>query len=1685
MRVSTWIVLLFCLAGSLSAVGQATITSNAVVGAWNVGGSWVGGVPPSPADHAIIVSGATITNAGFNCQNITINGTGILSVTASMLCQNVTINGTGTLSLTSGGAKTMSVGGDLTMNGNSQIDGSNNNQQLPIAGNFSVPAGQSGTVGGVRFTVNGFTNINGYFAFANAATGNKFFNNTITVAAGGTWDNLVGEDPRVNCDIVNNGSWPAPTGGNGIYQVSVNGTSYTYSGTQPINFTSLDLTSGTGTTITNLGTLVLNRNGGGSVLNVGAGRTFNNGDGTATATLQINGTSSFTVGGTVNFTPLNNTVDYMLAGAQSNLLATTYNILKASTSGTKTLQGATTVNTEVNISGSAILDVNTTTLSGAANLVMTGTSELQMGKIAATLPELTGSVNSLAAGTTITFNAAGAQTAKGSSATNPSSTNVYPYQNINISGNNAASSVNFSSVSLVSGNLNFSNLGKMNSNPLLTVLGTFNFAPGAATTTLANNITVGNIIFSGGTLAYSNRSITVNGNNGTWTNNGGTTTTNANSNVIFTTGTNQQITGSNLTAFQDLTINNSNGVTLNGINTQVQSDMTFTLGNIITGANNIYVSGTVSRTSGHVDGNLQKDVPTGAPSVTFEVGTGATYAPVNLTFVAVGTAGTLICSSTALDHPDVNASNIEPNKTVNRYWSLTNSNIVFTSYSATFNFAGGIPVDLDAAATPANFIIKRLNGLNWFTTTVGTRTGTSTQFIGEVAANLPNLVKQDFQIGEIIITTGIFNRLTGTINWTNRLTWIENRTGTATFTNLSTAVTGTGTLFSTELAVGDSIMLQTSPGTLRGRVASITNDTNLTLSANATATISGGYGRTRIPNAIGDVVTIGNSNIADVLTTVSYNMASPTLINTLNINTSAAPRTTAQNVTHAVANLLTIQTAANVNQPGGNATDAWNINAGSATVSGNLTIGTAVNNNLRIAQINISTGTLTAGNVTFNTSTAASNELSAVVDMSTGAGRFNLLGQLTFANNRGRLIPGANSTFNYLRSASGQRINAPSGNTTATNWIYNNVRLNNTSAAGAFVQAGDDISTSAGAGQIFVNGDIRIETGSMITSTNTDIAGGATKTFQIDPSATFSMTGASSTFPTAFGTFSLGTTAPFGLVSYGQTNAVTVASPAGGYGSLQFVNNSTATLPVTLVVAGHLTVGNGVAAPTLRGNATTAFTISNNVTINTGGTIDANANGRIRSFNIAGNWSNSGTFTPSGNAADAGVVFNGTGTKTIGGTSADGFFRLVINTAAAIDLVQMQKAISVSDVITFTLGGLDLNGNILSITNKAATSIVRTGGYAKSENTSAPYGGISWHVGNLSGVNLVYPFGKSSTEYIPFTFRPTTGGAPVNGPTMTISTYATANDNTPYPATVTNLFGTSGGMSVVDRFWVITESGYTTRPTATMTFTAVGGSAPTLRPPSERPETIADLSTVAASPAGIAAQRWNPAVFWETALPGQTFANNTPAANFFQVAVPGVTSFSPWTLADISAPLPIQLVHFDAGIVSGRVVINWRTESELNNDFFEVQKTMDTETFQPVANLKGGGTTTTPKNYSVFDGHPQSGRWYYRLKQTDFDGKFTFSKLVAVDVPESFFLSVHPNPSNGDEIFVTLSSDDIGKSVWLKIQDLNGKEMLVLSTHKLETQEIRVAIPEKLAPGMYIISIAVDQQVRRQKLVVR
>jgi hypothetical protein len=197
--------------------------------------------------------------------------------------------------------------------------------------------------------------------------------------------------------------------------------------------------------------------------------------------------------------------------------------------------------------------------------------------------------------------------------------------------------------------------------------------------------------------------------------------------------------GAGANTFGGLKINNSSGVTLSG-NATVNGTLTLASGNITTSSNKVIISstGSVSRTSGHVVGNLQKNVATGATSKTFEVGDASNYTPASVSFASVTTAGDLTASTTAGDHPNISSSTINSSKSVNRYWTLTNSGIVFTNYSATFNFVSG---DVDAGAGTDSFIVGRYGSATWTYPTVGTKTSTSTQATGLTAFS-------DFEVGE-------------------------------------------------------------------------------------------------------------------------------------------------------------------------------------------------------------------------------------------------------------------------------------------------------------------------------------------------------------------------------------------------------------------------------------------------------------------------------------------------------------------------------------------------------------------------------------------------------------------------------------------------------------------------------------------------------------------------------------------------------------------------------------------------------------------------------------------------------------------------------------------------------------------------------------------------------------------------
>jgi len=128
-----------------------------------------------------------------------------------------------------------------------------------------------------------------------------------------------------------------------------------------------------------------------------------------------------------------------------------------------------------------------------------------------------------------------------------------------------------------------------------------------------------------------------------------------------------------------------------------------------------------------------------------------------------------------------------------------------------------------------------------------------------------------------------------------------------------------------------------------------------------------------------------------------------------------------------------------------------------------------------------------------------------------------------------------------------------------------------------------------------------------------------------------------------------------------------------------------------------------------------------------------------------------------------------------------------------------------------------------------------------------------------------------------------------------------------------------------------------------------------------------------------------------------------------------VPNFSPFTLGSISNGnlLPISLVSFDANVCHKSVCLKWQTNSEIHNDFFTLEKSVDGVNWEAFREVEGAGNSQIVLNYSAIDHNPFSGYSYYRLKQTDFDGHFEYSRihLVYFDTKDEQRLIVYPNPS--------------------------------------------------------------------------
>lgn len=182
--------------------------------------------------------------------------------------------------------------------------------------------------------------------------------------------------------------------------------------------------------------------------------------------------------------------------------------------------------------------------------------------------------------------------------------------------------------------------------------------------------------------------------------------------------------------------------------------------------------------------------------------------------------------------------------------------------------------------------------------------------------------------------------------------------------------------------------------------------------------------------------------------------------------------------------------------------------------------------------------------------------------------------------------------------------------------------------------------------------------------------------------------------------------------------------------------------------------------------------------------------------------------------------------------------------------------------------------------------------------------------------------------------------------------------------------------------------------------------------------------------------------------------------------------------------VPVELSAFTANVNKNTVTLNWTTESELNNNGFEIQRKFAGDQFITIGIVQGAGTTTKRNNYSYTDVDLVDGNYVYRLKQVDFSGAFEYSDeiLVEINAPTVFGIEQnYPNPFNPTtNIKYSVTEPSFVK---LAVYNMLGEEVSVLKNEYMTSGTFNATFDAASLPsGIYICKLETSYAVSAIKM---
>jgi len=393
---------------------------------------------------------------------------------------------------------------------------------------------------------------------------------------------------------------------------------------------------------------------------------------------------------------------------------------------------------------------------------------------------------------------------------------------------------------------------------------------------------------------------------------------------------------------------------------------------------------------------------------------------------------------------------------------------------------------------------------------------------------------------------------------------------------------------------------------------------------------------------------------------------------------------------------------------------------------------------------------------------------------------------------------------------------------------------------------------------------------------------------------------------------------------------------------------------------------------------------------------------------------------------------------TLGSSAYDGAYGLVLNGTSS--QIINPEGYSISNITINNSDGVTVDGSDLKIDGiLTLTDGVITTGSNKVITTAAPTGSISGGSATsfINGTLRRYIATSSATYIFPIGNGTGTSNYQradlINGNLVGIS-YITASTTDMAGGNMTQLSpgltqNTSVLAEIFDKSWTLTPNAQPSGGTygVNLYLNGVGGG------------TIADDNfTIVKRPTG--STTWNDWDSFEstTTIPVGGDPGRTVAGGYMQKS--GFTSFSDFGGGGSGGgPLPIVLISWDAEIVGESTSLTWSVASQVNNDFYSIHRSLDCEHWEEVAKIPGAGNANSLMNYHIFDENPYIGQSYYRLMQTDYDGKTEKFSLLGVFYDKPIILSINPNPV--EEVLTLYLSETLKGVTHVTIYNTRGQQL--------------------------------------------